>query len=77
MGSLVVMKRQKKRYRVFILETKNTIFFRSVLFDENTMWSWTIENEVSRPIPMNLQLNENLDEIENVEMDAVARPSQL
>lgn len=32
---------------------------------------------MSRPIPVNLQLNENLNEIENVEMDAVARTSQL
>lgn len=26
---------------------------------------------------MNLQLNENLNQIENVEIDSVARPSQL
>lgn len=41
-------------YKVFVLDTKKIILSRSVLFDENAIWSWDTESEKSMSFPVNL-----------------------
>lgn len=41
-------------YKVFVPDTKKIILSRSVLFDENAIWSWNTESEKSMTFPVNL-----------------------
>lgn len=50
---------------------KKIVLSRTILFDE------TAENEVSKTIPVNLQVNDNFNEFENIEVNVIAGSAQL